>query len=136
MRIRHVKIDNFRGIKHAELTFPTEQRLICLIGAGDSTKSTVLTAIHFTLWPSWNLIISSSDFYECNTEEHIVIKELLNIAMICNKKEFFKRVAGGEALGRAIFDNCKNISSDMEEIKTINEIVKWINYGKDTRIFK
>lgn len=68
--------------------------------------------------------------------EELNDKELLNIAMICNKKEFFKRVAGGEALGRAIFDNCKNISSDMEEIKTINEIVKWINYGKDTRIFK
>ena len=74
MKIRHVKINNFRGIKKAELTFPSTQRLICLIGAGDSTKSTILTAIHYALWPNWNLSISSSDFYECNTEEPIRIE--------------------------------------------------------------
>jgi len=74
VRIRHIKIDNFRGIKHADLTFPSMQRLICLIGPGDSTKSTILTAIHYALWPSWNLTISSSDFYECNTEKSISIE--------------------------------------------------------------
>lgn len=31
LRIRHIEINNFRGIKHAELTFPSTQRLICLI---------------------------------------------------------------------------------------------------------
>ena len=56
------------------MTFPDTQRLICLIGPGDSTKSTVLTAIHYALWPSWNLSVSSSDFYECNTDEQICIE--------------------------------------------------------------
>ena len=74
MRIKHISIKNFRGIKQADLTFPDEQRLICLIGPGDSTKSTVLTAIHYALWPSWNLSVSSSDFYECNTDEQICIE--------------------------------------------------------------
>lgn len=74
LRIRHVEINNFRGIKHAELTFPSTQRLICLIGPGDSTKSTIFTAIHYALWPNWNLTISSSDFYECTTEESISIE--------------------------------------------------------------
>lgn len=74
MRIRHIDIKNFRGIKQAELTFPDTQRLICLIGPGDSTKSTVLTAIHYVLWPSWNLSVSSSDFYECDTEKQICIE--------------------------------------------------------------
>lgn len=74
MRIRHINIKNFRGIKQADLTFPDTQRLICLIGPGDSTKSTVLTAIHYALWPSWNLSVSSSDFYECDTEEQICIE--------------------------------------------------------------
>ena len=74
MRIKHVRIKNFRGIKQADLTFPDTQRLICLIGPGDSTKSTVLTAIHYALWPSWNLSVSSSDFYECNTDEQICIE--------------------------------------------------------------
>lgn len=74
MRIRHIKVNNFRGIKHADLTFPSTHRLICLIGSGDSTKSTVIAAIHYVLWPNWNLIVSSSDFYECNTEESICIE--------------------------------------------------------------
>lgn len=74
MRIRHVKINNFRGIKQADLTFPLNQRLICLIGPGDSTKSTILAAIHYALWSNWNLSLSSSDFYECNTEESIRIE--------------------------------------------------------------
>lgn len=62
--------------------------------------------------------------------------DLPKVAKICSKKEFFKRVAGGEVLGKAIFENCKNISSEEEEAKTINAIVKWINYGDDTRISK
>lgn len=74
MRIKHVSIKNFRGIKQADLTFPDEQRLVCLIGPGDSTKSTILTAIHYALWPSWILSVSSSDFYECNTDEQICIE--------------------------------------------------------------
>lgn len=74
MRIRHIRVNNFRGIKHADLTFPSTQRLICLIGSGDSTKSTILAAINYALWPNWNLTISSSDFYECNTEEAICIE--------------------------------------------------------------
>ena len=74
MRLKHVSIKNFRGIKQADLTFSDEQRLVCLIGPGDSTKSTILTAIHYALWPSWNLSVSSSDFYDCNTDEQICIE--------------------------------------------------------------
>lgn len=74
MRLKHVSIKNFRGTKQADLTFPDEQRLVCLIGPGDSTKSTILTAIHYALWPSWNLSVSSSDFYDCNTDEQICIE--------------------------------------------------------------
>ena len=74
MRLKHVSIKNFRGIKQADLTFPDEQKLVCLIGPGDSTKSTILTAIHYALWPSWNLSVSSSDFYDCNTDEQICIE--------------------------------------------------------------
>ncbi len=74
MRIRNIKINNFRGIKTANLSFPLNQRLICLIGAGDSTKSTVLTAIHYAFWSNWNLSVSSSDFYECDTRNPILIE--------------------------------------------------------------
>ncbi len=62
--------------------------------------------------------------------------DLLEVAKICSKKEFFKRVSGGEVLGKTIFENWGNISSKKEEAKTINAIVKWINYGDDKGISK
>lgn len=74
MVIRYLGIKNFRGIKFANLTFPREQRVICMIGAGDSTKSTILTAISYALWSSWNLQVLSADFYNCNMNEPIEIE--------------------------------------------------------------
>lgn len=110
MRIRHVKIKNFRGIKSAELTFPTTQKLVCLIGPGDSTKSTVLTAIHFALWPSWNLIISSSDFYECNTEDPILIEvsfdDFPNTFFKDHKYGFYLRGSWHNGSDEPTDDNC------------------------------
>lgn len=37
---------------------------------------------------------------------------------------------------QAIFENWGHISHVEEAAKTINAIVKWINYGNDTEIFK
>ncbi len=56
MKLTNIEIKNFRGIKNASVFFPQESRIICLIGAGDSGKSTLLTAIEWALWPSWSLI--------------------------------------------------------------------------------
>ena len=52
MRITNLEIINFRGIKNASIVFPRDERVVCLIGAGDSTKSTILQAIEWILWPS------------------------------------------------------------------------------------
>lgn len=53
--------------------FPMNSRIICLIGPGDSGKSTFLTAIEWALWPSWSLIATDEDFYNCNTSNPIEI---------------------------------------------------------------
>lgn len=74
MRITNLEIRNYRGIKSADIVFPLDSRIICFIGAGDSTKSTLIKAIEWNLWPSWNLVVSDSDFYECNVSENIVIR--------------------------------------------------------------
>ena len=74
MRITNLEIINFRGIKNASIVFPRDERVVCLIGAGDSTKSTILQAIEWILWPSWNLSASDSDFYECDTSSPIVLR--------------------------------------------------------------
>ena len=73
MRITSLKIQNFRGIRKSKITFPLDSRLICLIGAGDSTKSTLLKAIEWVFWPLWNLPVSDADFYCNNVSSPIVI---------------------------------------------------------------
>lgn len=73
MRIIDLSIENFRGIKACSVSFPTSTRVICMIGAGDSTKSTLLKAIEWVLWPSWSLPVGDGDFFQGNTDESITI---------------------------------------------------------------
>lgn len=74
MIINNLFIKNFRGIKECDIDFSLQSRIVCLIGAGDSTKSTILKAIEWILWPSWNLVVSDSDFYQCDTSTSIIIR--------------------------------------------------------------
>lgn len=74
MRITDLEIQNFRGIRESNISFPLDSRIICLIGAGDSTKSTLLKAIEWVFWPSWNLTATDIDFYQGNTEMPVVIR--------------------------------------------------------------
>jgi hypothetical protein len=45
----------------------------CLIGPGDSTKTTILDAIELVLSPRWNVQFDDTDFFEANIEERIAI---------------------------------------------------------------
>ena len=78
-KIESITINNFRGIKSLETTSLSE-RLIILIGRGDSGKSTILTAINYALSPAWNLSFSDLDFYNqdiCNPIEiNVSVSEL------------------------------------------------------------
>src|SRR5690349_12369213 len=69
MLIRHVEINNFRGIRH--LDWHVNGRVICLLGAGDSTKTTILDAIESTLAPRWYIPFGDCDFYQGNTQKPI-----------------------------------------------------------------
>ncbi|PMO58743.1 hypothetical protein BCT07_10845 [Vibrio breoganii] len=73
MKIRQVRVSNFRGIETLEWNVPTEN-IVCLIGKGDSSKTTILDAIQFAFHPHWNLSFSDSDFYQGNIENDIVIE--------------------------------------------------------------
>lgn len=72
-RIKHISINNFRGIRHLSQDFDDE-RFIVLIGRGNSGKSTLLTAINYVLSPSWNVAFSDLDFYNQNTATPIEIE--------------------------------------------------------------
>lgn len=72
-KIHTLKISNFRGIKQFEQIFGNEN-FICLIGRGDSGKTSILDAISFVLSPNWNLSFFDTDFFNCEVENPIVIE--------------------------------------------------------------
>ena len=71
-RLHHLKIQHFRGIESFEQTFETG--ITCIIGRGDSGKSTILDAIAYVFSQSWSVHLNDSDFYMCNTASSIVIE--------------------------------------------------------------
>lgn len=71
--INRLKINNYRGIKTLSQDFG-EENLVILIGRGDSGKSTILSAIHAVLSPSWNLSFSDLDFHYQDTSSPIEIE--------------------------------------------------------------
>lgn len=74
-RIYEMKINNFRGIKTFSQKF--DKKFICLLGRGDSGKTTILDALSFVLSSSWNLSFYDSDFYNGNTDNSIEIEASL-----------------------------------------------------------
>lgn len=75
MRIRHIEIRNFRGIKN--LSWAPQGNFSCLIGAGDSCKTTILLALDYALSPRTSLLFDDSDFYNQDVEQDIVIQVTL-----------------------------------------------------------
>lgn len=71
MQIRHFKIKNFRGISY--MLWVPRDPFCCLIGAGDSGKSTILDAAEAALNSRW-YSFSESDFFECDTSNTIEIE--------------------------------------------------------------
>lgn len=71
MQIRYLKIKNFRGIASMEWT--PRDPFCCLIGAGDSGKSTILDAAEVALNSKW-FSFSESDFFACDTSNTIEIE--------------------------------------------------------------
>ncbi|HEX7643471.1 MAG TPA: AAA family ATPase [Burkholderiaceae bacterium] len=70
-RIRKIEIANFRGIQ--DLVWCPTPGINCLIGPGDSGKSTVLDAIDFCLGARRNVQISDADFFELDIAKPISI---------------------------------------------------------------
>lgn len=82
-QIVHLDINRFRGISSLTFDFSPKTRLICLIGRGDSGKTTVLDAISAVLSPAWNIAFNDTDFYNCDLNQSIEIS-----ATIVNFPEF------------------------------------------------
>lgn len=71
MRIRHLQVERFRGIR--TLDWPVDGDFVCLIGPGDSTKTTILDAIDYALSSRWNLQFDDTDFFDADTSQPLRI---------------------------------------------------------------
>jgi putative ATP-dependent endonuclease of OLD family len=73
MQIYDVEVRHFRGIEQCHATFKDSSRVLCLIGPGDSTKSTILDAIEYVLCPNWFIPLDDSDFTNADVLKEITI---------------------------------------------------------------
>jgi predicted ATP-dependent endonuclease of OLD family len=78
MHIIELNIKNFRGIKSFNHIFG-EKQLVCLVGQGDSGKTTILEAISLALSPTWNIPFCDNDFYLKNIKDPIQIEVSVKI---------------------------------------------------------
>lgn len=54
-----------------------DNAVFCLIGRGDSTKSTILEALRRVFYPQWSLTFDDADFHQCAHENKIRIEVIL-----------------------------------------------------------
>lgn len=76
MRIRHLEIRNFRGIK--SLKWMVTATFNCLIGPGDACKTTILMAIDYALAPRNSLSFDDADFFDQDVSNDIIIQATLS----------------------------------------------------------
>lgn len=74
-KIRHIEIKNFRSIK--EFSWLPNPGINCLIGPGDTGKTTILDAIEACLSGKKSIDFSDADFHELNVEQPIIIRVTL-----------------------------------------------------------
>lgn len=75
MMLRWLRIEHFRGIKAAGWSI--DRRMVGLIGAGDSTKTTLLDAIGLVLNPNYNPQFTDADFFAFDLTKNIVIEAVV-----------------------------------------------------------
>ncbi|MCZ8198673.1 MAG: AAA family ATPase, partial [Flavobacterium sp.] len=75
-KIYSLSISNFKGISDFHQIFGLTN-FVCLIGRGDSGKSTILEAINLVLSSNWNVTFSDNDFHNQNIEKPIEITATL-----------------------------------------------------------
>jgi putative ATP-dependent endonuclease of the OLD family len=87
MQLRRLVVRHFRGIRHLDWT--PNARVACLIGPGDSTKTTVLEAVEWALSPRWTLQACDTDFFRAVPEQPVVIEATvgeLPMALLSDQK--------------------------------------------------
>jgi hypothetical protein len=114
MQVRQLKVANFRGI--AELNWIPGESFCCLIGAGDSGKSTILDALEATLSPRWFSFLEP-DFLNCDTLKVVEIEVTVGeLSKALKSDERFGLYVRGWTLAGAIRDEPED---DDEAVLTV-----------------
>ena len=105
MKLRRLSIQNFKGIKKLEWNLP-DQSLFCLVGKGDSGKTTILEAIRCAFNPQWNLAFNDSDFHLCKTDDPIKIEILIGDLPdeFCSERKYGAQLRGWDKTTFALHD--------------------------------
>lgn len=92
-------------MKELDWSLPTRD-IFCLIGKGDSSKSTILEAIKCVFYPHWGLALSDSDFYECNVDKSILIEVTIGdlIHEFCSLNRYGNYLRGWDTAALKIVD--------------------------------
>lgn len=116
-KIHTLKINNYKGIQRLEQVFGMTD-FVCLIGRGDSGKTTILEAISSVLSPSWNLTFYDTDFFNCDVSNPIEIEvSLYNLPdSLIRESKFGLYIRGLDKYTNVIFDE---IEDSQETILTI-----------------
>ncbi|MFM1701542.1 ATP-dependent nuclease [Aeromonas salmonicida] len=130
MKIRKLNIKNFRGIRVLDWNLPAGD-IFCLIGKGDSSKSTILESIRYAFYPQWNLTFSDSDFYQCKVENSIVIEVTIGdlVEEFCSLNKYGTYLRGWDATALKLTDEPDD---QLESVLTVRLTVekdlepKWI----------
>ncbi len=121
-RIYNLKIKNFRGIQAFDQTFG-DARFICLIGRGDSGKTTILDAVYSVLYPNWNLAFHDNDFHNCDIKSPIEIEvSLFDLPVeLLSENKFGLHIRGLDKETGLIVDELEDVH---EKVLTIRLEVK------------
>jgi predicted ATP-dependent endonuclease of OLD family len=116
-KIHSLKIKNYRGIENLEQVFGMTD-FICLIGRGDSGKTTILDAISKVLSPMWNQSFYDTDFCNGNVSNPIEIEASLYDLpdRLSNENKYGLYIRGLDKETNILHDDIKD---DHEEIITI-----------------
>ncbi|PKV47910.1 putative ATP-dependent endonuclease of OLD family [Janthinobacterium sp. 61] len=136
MKIRRITIKNFRGVKELEWNLP-QADIFCLIGKGDSSKSTILEAIRYAFYPQWNPTFTDADFHQCKVEDGIVIEVTFGdlIPEFCSVQKYGNHQRGWDKVTQELFDE---EDDHLEAVLTVRMTVgkelepKWVIFTDRT----
>lgn len=98
MTIKHLAVRNFRGIR--SLDWEIERQVNCLVGPGDSAKTTILDALELSLSPRTSILFADSDFTDCDFSKEISIRVVIADppSALCKEEKFGLYLVGWDGL--------------------------------------